>query len=499
MVENKETRSQSPKQPLRHSYTLADGQRIPVLFRMKNIQSAAVASARTGASTKSQKAPAEPASKQVETVATSVAARPPEPTIAGPSWLRRNAYRFTVAVLLIATFLILNNNNQSQKHVASTTGTDVSALEAPVVEMTKIQSVPATNVATTIVTEKSVVEEAPKAEVKAEVEAQVMAPPALVSSEPANTVEGPTVETTESDSSTQYVISKPAINGSKNELPMMPSAVSTDSGIVGTVMPQAQATLLAPQTLGNLTPAESQFTGNQQSTIGPSLAVQGSTLSEGIPATTVSSNESKPTEFHTASATTQPNRYATAPGNGNWQSAGNGLQSTNEPNLDPSVLFAIKQNYQVQSSEQTVRDMKQQVQAQAQVPTATPSASQWQAIPTSNALPANAFAPKNNIANPNAVQQSESALNVPPQGTPQNIPKRPAYTPLESSFAMPSDPSLYSVATTPDGNAIGAQPKRQPYVPLSNQQIPQPGANFGSQYGTSNQLYETADQSFMGN
>src|SRR5689334_3307204 len=112
MIENKVVRSKNSASQVRHSYTLADGQRIPVLFRMRNVQSGAPSSRSVTASNQSVKEQVKEETRIDTPSESRVAATLPDPKFIGPSWLRRNAYRMTVAVLLLMSLAILNNNRK---------------------------------------------------------------------------------------------------------------------------------------------------------------------------------------------------------------------------------------------------------------------------------------------------------------------------------------------------------------------------------------------------
>ncbi len=478
-VQNRNTKSRGS------AYTLSNGQRVPVLFRLTNVQmpkvTAKSADQQSEASIRIDSASPNITANLEKADAMSVSESATSNTqMVGPSWMRRNAYRVTVLALLIATVLLLNNNQGKATRpleVASTGAGNTESLASSEkdVEPQSVET-PEPKSDTQIASVEPIA--APSNTIA--IDDNSVQPSTLTQQSTTGARPNTVVETTTTDSNTKFLITKEAESNSA-EAP-------------------AVAQLLAPQTLDNNASAKDPVFAekSEASTSIPAQPV--STGSVGAPKDT---NTPSSLDSSDSRANTRINRYAGAPVQGVSAASDGNIPSTNAPPPDPSDLFAVfQQQSQIQPADETVRAAMRQ--------TSNGMNPAWQAIPVSNTSSAPAGTGMNNMStstSPNTfapTMQNNFGTSQQNGIQPQQTNINRSVTPVQTQY-QPLFPQYGQSA----GNLTGTELYTTPSMPVQNQQTTQPSPSATKPYqpvypglGSPNaqgmmgsQLFESADQS----
>jgi hypothetical protein len=416
-------------------YVLPDGRRVPVLFRLKKLQTTSAKPLALPAASASASSPVAEASTKTTSVQSNVILDAAQPQIVGPSWLRRNTYRSTVIVLLVITAMLLYNN----RNKSLDTSTQVVAVTSEVqVDQPKPAEVaPSVTESIQVATQSPV--EAPSA-----IDLNNTSDSQIATAETAADNATDVIESS-SDNSSLMLISNKSSNQSNQADP--------------------KAELLAPETLAEAPAVAEPATDEEQTTAKPDTNVIVNRYPSSNPATSDAS----------AWQSTEPNEP----------------KATSLPGLDPSALYALRQNHQ--SKRTSVEGQKQT--------TTTPSltSADWQTVQAntasvqlSNPVPA----PQQSlIQNSNSSTRGSTSYSNTPTQT-----RRPYQAVYSVNDFNAQATSLYSEATLPNGQSLAApQPQRsyQATYPEYQNQYQQAPANpqttnpASDPYGAS--LYPSAD------
>ena len=394
------------KQP--PSYSLPSGERVPVLFRLQNLQrpgdrlAAASQAASPPAAAELHSAGAQP--HAVETRAEPLASSAPLPPVldvAGPSWMRRNAYRLTVLGLLGVTGpLLLSNHLRSNSPKPAAAATRPAAAPAQAVEIASAAPVETLDF------------EGPDGP-----------PPAVAATRPV-AVEPVAVEPVAVEplpvETPSLAVSVPPAESTAEAAPPEPAALADAS-------PQ----LLTPESSEPspsdvvASPAETQGTAAPQDPAVADVQLD----SPWRPSRLASAPAAGESPMRLTSAAKPETPAAPSP------SAASAIPQTSVPDMeDPHALLEYYQRIQAQTPEQAVQESRQP----AAVP---PSASVSQASPEQASY-----------------GQFASGQFTPPAAPQQTMPAQ-------------QEASLYAAATDPQGNTYGSAAQASPAKPTAYQPL----------------------------
>ncbi len=472
-----------------NAFSLPNGKRVPVLFRLKNVQQKTVEKIVASS-------PVAPVAEEKVSLPSTPLSDVPvgvtESDIAGPSWMRRNAYRMTVLVLLFVTIGLLYHNQQP---VPSESSSQV-ALNTELASPSSLQNEAADNVDLASV---STIEEeiSPQQEVLAEpntVAAQVVSADVT---KPANQAISNTniLKTSESEYSRTFELS-PEVEEANAEFETQSVAeeseisfddssfASTTSTPVQTTMEIEGPTLLKPEEPSQDTLVNKAGPDTNLITSGAATYTQTHTIvNQHVQADTAS--------IQTVAQGQAPiNLYKTAESStaGNSESGSNAIRETANPDMNPTELYSILKNFEQQQTADALRASRPYVPVSTSGNGATPTtANQW----SSNSAPQQPMAapmppqgnqyPQSNMSTYVAPQnQALGSQYAPPAqqaNVPQQMPRTPQaqYAPAFPQFQSPTsphqDPSLYPVATAPGMENVVMQPATAPQKPAVYQPV----------------------------
>ena len=484
-------------------FLMPNGQRVPVLFRLRNIQ---------------QKAAAQPldASRLNTAAATNAHALAPvnaapsatennyhvdeAEEMSGPSWMRRNAYRMTVFVMLIVTAgLAYNNFVRTSSSQLSNDETKLAVnIEMPPSDVT-LASKSETPMALDI---KPIFEETPTAPPKLIVQKPKPPTPTIATANQPPWSPSDMLESTDD----QLVLAQPAVQTNASQIP----ETNFDS--------------FRPMDVQLLSPANTATIGQTVSIQKPVQPTQANVTSE--PASTWSKPNTFSQENTFAQNSNLQSSESTAAMSNRYDAMSDSLDDstlrspqvvtsqTKAPDLDPTHLFSIWQEFQQsQTPEQAVRGTRQISTAGFGTPVAAPPAAQ-NTVPQPTAATYN---PAINYSNTNATYPGQGS-NTGYQTTSQYGALYAAPT-MASSAAYPmnsqpafnnqqsspyNDPNLYSTpsgfgvpsdATAGQANANRANLPQNPqrYQPVYSDS-PQANSMQTNPPATSNSYYPAANQ-----
>ncbi len=511
---NQANRTSSPH---RDGFKLPNGQRVPVLFRLKNIQATSPARLvpQSADAPKSDSVAATTANigskdvgTRVDSAHTNVSNSIDRDTvIAGPSWMRRNAYRVTVLCLLLVTIGLLSSNHtrgrndlQVTEKPSSVTLTKSSDLAIGLENPQSLVVETAPNLPASIALNPT---EDPKQNLTIEPPPAVEMPKLLAQNSGLTNAQTTKVESPDLSGAANEnakPLAKPALLIGSSDEPKMTSEFLT-------LRPNAEPKSNSAITKENEAAAAKLPTSTTNVSISESM--NRSTLAVQPVSTDAARNAS---QLPTA---TTANRYATAPNQTSspqftspQSAAGQAtVRQTNVPDMDTQALYSLLQGYEQQSPEDAIRSARQassyNVGYSPDAPNGTTTAGN---VPWSPPTPSNNLYTQSGAATGVEIPQTSAPNQVVKQGyvpigsslveaSGMNAPQPSGYVPIGANAApmQNQDPTLYPVASVPGLDNLN-QPQRpnayQPLYPVAN-----PNMNPAPTFGT---VPKVADQNAAG-